>query len=116
MFGEYLDYKRGFEDYYLAYFSNITESSGAPFLNEFVTRNLSGCTYHGSDCLLKIKLGIESCNAGHYECEYEIREKLQVVDIFFDTPTFDKITRDAKTNDVAKFSMIGGTLGLLTGE
>ena len=30
--------------------------------------------------------------------------------------TFDKITRDAKTTSVGKLSMIGGTLGLLTGK
>ena len=38
-----------------------------------------------------------------------------VVEIYIDTPTFDKITRDAKTNDIAKLSLIGGTMGLLTG-
>ena len=49
-------------------------------------------------------------------CKYETKEKLQVVEIYFDTPTFDKITRDAKTNSIAKISLIGGTLGLLTGK
>ena len=48
--------------------------------------------------------------------KYEKDEKLQVVEIYFDTPTFDKITRDAKTNSIAKLSLIGGTLGLLTGK
>ena len=63
----------------------------------------------------KLDLGIESCNE-RYKCKYEIQEKLQVVEIYFDTPTFDKITRDAKTNSIAKLSTIGGTLGLLTGK
>ena len=51
-----------------------------------------------------------------YHCEYETQERLQVVEIYFATPTFDKITKDAKTNSIAKLSMIGGTLGLLTGK
>ena len=51
-----------------------------------------------------------------FNCKYETQEKLQVVEIYFDTPTFDKITRDAKTNSIAKLSLIGGTFGLLTGN
>ena len=116
IFKEYLDYKRGFEAGYLSYFSNITESQGSPFLNKFVTRKVASCTYYGSDCLPKIKLGIESCSGTGYKCHYEIQERLQVVEIYFNTPTFDKITRDARTNSFAKLSLIGGTLGLLTGK
>ena len=106
-------------------FSNITCSRGSVFLNKLVIRELAGCTYYINgerNCLREIELGLESCGARStptgplYECEYEIQEKLQVVEIYFDTPTFDKITRDAKTNNIAKLSMIGGTLGLLTGK
>ena len=64
---------------------------------------------------MKLGDGLESCIKEN-NCKYEISERLQVVEIYFDAPTFDKITRDAKTNDIAKLSMIGGTLGLLTGE
>ena len=35
--------------------------------------------------------------------------------IIFDTPTYDKITKDQKANFVTKFSTVGGTMGLLTG-
>ena len=115
LFEEYLDYKRGFETNYLAYFSNITESRGSPFLNKFVTREVASCTKYESNCLPKIKLGIESCSGIGYKCQYETQERLQVVEIYFNTPTFDKITRDARTNSFAKLSLIGGTLGLLTG-
>ena len=117
IFKEYLDYKRGFETNYLAYFSNITESRGSPFLNKFVTREVASCIEYGNDCLPKIVLGIESCSSRRYKsmCKFETQERLQVVEIYFDTPTFDKITRDAKTNSIAKLSLIGGTLGLLTG-
>ena len=114
IFKEYLDYKRGFEADYLSYFSNITASRGSAFLNKFVTREVASCNDHlSSNCLPKIGLGIESCG-GTNKCKYEIQEKLQVVEIYLDTPTFDKITRDAKTNSIAKLSLIGGTLGLLT--
>ena len=41
--------------------------------------------------------------------------KLHWVHIHFNTPTFDKITRDEKANFVAKMSALGGTMGLLTG-
>ena len=58
---------------------------------------------------------IAQCGDDYY-CNYETLEKLQVVEIYFDTPTFDKITRDAKTNTISKISLIGGTFGLLTGK
>ena len=35
--------------------------------------------------------------------------------IFFDTPTFDKITKDKAAKFVDMLSAIGGTMGLLTG-
>ena len=41
--------------------------------------------------------------------------KLHVVNIFFNTPTVDEITKDAKTNIMTQISVIGGTLGLFTG-
>ena len=40
---------------------------------------------------------------------------LQLVQIFFDTATFDKIERDKKIKTEAQLSLIGGTMGLLTG-
>ena len=35
--------------------------------------------------------------------------------IYFDTPTFDRVTRDKAAKFVDKLSAIGGTMGLLTG-
>ena len=35
--------------------------------------------------------------------------------IYFDTPTFDRITRDKAAKVVDILSAIGGTMGLLTG-
>ena len=47
--------------------------------------------------------------------DYEWKNNLRYVRIFFNTPTFDRITME----DAAKFedmlSAIGGTMGLLTG-
>ena len=40
---------------------------------------------------------------------------LEVVQIFFDTATFDNIERDKKIKTEAQLSLIGGTMGLLTG-
>ena len=46
---------------------------------------------------------------------FKTESKLHLVEIYFDTPTFDKITKAKKANFVMKLSTIGGTLGLLTG-
>ena len=40
---------------------------------------------------------------------------LQLVAIRFDTATFDDIERDKKIKTEAQLSLIGGTMGLLTG-
>ena len=40
---------------------------------------------------------------------------LKLVQIYFDTATFDEIERDAKVNFATAMSLIGGTMGLLTG-
>ena len=41
--------------------------------------------------------------------------KLELVQIYFDTATFDDIGRDQKIKFEAQLSLIGGTMGLLTG-
>ena len=47
--------------------------------------------------------------------DFQLQNNLSFVRIFFDTPTFDRVTMD----DAAKFANIlaavGGTMGLLTG-
>ena len=40
---------------------------------------------------------------------------LKYVRIYFDTPTFDRITKDQAAKPVDMLSAIGGTMGLLTG-
>ena len=40
---------------------------------------------------------------------------LELVQIYFDTATFDDIERDKKIKTEAQLSLIGGTMGLLTG-
>ena len=40
---------------------------------------------------------------------------LQFVRIYFDTPTFDRITKDEKVKFVDILSAVGGTMGLFTG-
>ena len=40
---------------------------------------------------------------------------LKYVRIYFDTTTFDKITKDRAAKFVDKLSAIGGSMGLLTG-
>ena len=43
------------------------------------------------------------------------KSKLRYVRIFFDTPTFDRVTKDRAAKPVDMLSAIGGTMGLLTG-
>ena len=40
---------------------------------------------------------------------------LKLVQIYFDTATYDEIERDVKVKFTAALSLIGGTMGLLTG-
>ena len=40
---------------------------------------------------------------------------LQLVQIYIETATFDDIERDKKIKTEAQLSLIGGTMGLLTG-
>ena len=40
---------------------------------------------------------------------------LQLVHIFFDTASYDEIERDKKIKFEGQLSLIGGTMGLLTG-
>ena len=52
------------------------------------------------------------------EVEFVISEELplstlQLVEIYFDTATFDNIKRDKKIRTEAQLSLIGGTMGLL---
>ena len=47
--------------------------------------------------------------------DYEWKNKLKFVRIYFDTPTFDRITKDKAAKFVDMLSAIGGTMGLLTG-
>jgi len=53
-------------------------------------------------------------------CQTSLGEKLapstlQLVEIYFDTATFDNIERDKKIKTEAQLGLIGGTMGLLTG-
>ena len=43
------------------------------------------------------------------------KSTLRLVEIRFDTATFDDIERDKKIKTEAQLSLIGGTMGLLTG-
>ena len=47
--------------------------------------------------------------------EQQQSSTLQSVEIYFDTATFDDIERDKKIKTEAQLSLIGGTMGLLTG-
>ena len=47
--------------------------------------------------------------------DFEWKSNLRFVRIFFDTPKFDRITKDRAAKFEDMLSAIGGTMGLLTG-
>ena len=47
--------------------------------------------------------------------DYEWKNTLRFVRIYFDTPTFERIEKDRAAKFVDMLSAIGGTMGLLTG-
>ena len=47
--------------------------------------------------------------------DYEWKNKLRFVRIYFETHTFDRIEKDRAAKFVDMLSAIGGTMGLLTG-
>ena len=51
----------------------------------------------------------------HHVSDPPVTNNLKYVRIFFDTPTFDRITKDRAAKFVDMLSAIGGTMGLLTG-
>ena len=97
---EYQQYKRGYTEDYLSYFKGITNKEGWPFLTSQSER---------IPAEFEMQFGV------NVTTKYKIQETLELVEIYFASPTFDKITKDAKTNVVTKISMIGGTLGLFAG-
>ena len=54
-------------------------------------------------------------NAIYLILDYEWKNNLRFVRIYFDTPTFDRIEKDRAAKFVDMLSAIGGTMGLLTG-
>ena len=47
--------------------------------------------------------------------EYEWKNKLRFVRIYFDAPTFDRTTKDRAADPLQQLAGIGGVLGLITG-
>ena len=92
---EYLRYKRSFENDYQWFFKNISLNPEWPFINDQIK-------------IYKYKVIDEKDH-------YANRRLLEVLELYFQTPTFDEVTRDARTDLVTKVSLIGGTLGLFTG-
>ena len=50
-----------------------------------------------------------------YNTMFNSKSKLRMIRIFFDTPSFDRITKDDAAKGVNMLSAVGGTMGLLTG-
>ena len=84
------------------------------FQNKWLHINL---TQSGTSFLQNWKVGLNILHTifNIYLVAFEWKNKLRYVRIYFDTPTFDKITKDRAAKFVDMLSAIGGTMGLLTG-
>ena len=101
---EYQLFKRSFNSDFNDFFMNITENKGFPLIHR-----------QSKKMPIKCERSFDFYGNLVESCEYKVKETLIVLEIYFGTPTFDKVTLDAKTNWVTQISMIGGTLGLFSG-
>ena len=112
---EYLHYRQFNESKFASFFreilpegsskegenSEIVHDEGWPFLNE-------------QSVLQSFTRQRNSENDREYTYIW-VEQRLEIVEIYFTTPTFDLVVKDGRTNFVTKTSMIGGMLGLFTG-
>ena len=55
------------------------------------------------------------CSSQKLLQKIKIQEHLETVEIYFNTGSFDRVTKSPKTNFVSRLSLIGKTLGLFSG-
>ena len=103
-FQEYLQFKRGYETEFDNFYEDILTRKG-PVYSE------KGWPFLNEQAALTPKL-FDSWGS---PSRYEVEQRLEIIEIYFEAPTLEKITRDARTNFVTKVSMIGGMLGLFAG-
>ena len=74
-----------------------------------------------SDLILKqaqpclVSLVLHHLNVEFETSGEELEPTLHLVHIYFDTATFDNVERDQRVKFEAQISLVGGTMGLLTG-
>ena len=61
------------------------------------------------------KFSVDDIKNEYFYAEDKYKPQLKIVRIFFDTATFDRITKDRRVKFVDMLSAVGGTMGLLTG-
>ena len=95
----------------------ISEGYGPPFLNDLAEVIVISCwdKFFNKDCTKDYEAGKINCREEWYICSYRVEEMLQIVEIYFDTLTFSKITKDVKTNFAATLGLIYGVCGLFAG-
>ena len=98
---EYLQYKRAYEARFGYFFEDISGRPNWPFVNEQAVL----ATIDKFDVYLQ----------KWEKVVVDVQQRLEIVKLYFETPTFDLVTKDARTDFVTKISLIGGMLGLFTG-
>ena len=96
-------------------FSKSMESSQLQLDNLLIDESLAYRKYTLPSYMRgKINLECSYVN-GAFFADVQWKNNLRIVRIYFDAPTFDRITRDRSAKFVDMLSAIGGTMGLLTG-
>ena len=82
----------------------------------FRFNSAANLTQFGELLLISLIISVFGFSKSYETSGEELPEStLKLVQIYFDTATFDDIERDKKIKTEAQLSLIGGTMGLLTG-
>ena len=108
---EYFQYKQADENEFASFFEDILPKAN----NITGKRHVKGWPYLNEQAVLQsLATQPQGNRAGAYIYTW-VEKRLEVVEIYFSAPTFDKMLKDGRTNFVTKTSLIGGILGLFTG-
>ena len=79
------------------------------------TRTTFNLNLHSLLILLEVNNKLKSFHTCILFLDFEHKTELHFVRIYFDTPPFDRITKDSRMKLSDMVGTVGGTMGLLTG-
>ena len=114
---EYFQYKQADENEFASFFEEILPKDYESDKTNDITgrRHVRGWPYLNEQAVLQSLATQPQGNRGGTYIYTWVEKRLEVVEIYFSAPTFDKMVKDGRTSFVTKTSLIGGILGLFTG-